>query len=196
MDIAGIIDLAAGDEQSGRRRAAVDRYTDISCWFELEWRSAGALHTDYLFQPRLNLWQDLFPFEMEALMEGNGVGDSVTVPVEPGGLVPAYRAEQCVEVPADLFMKNASRSGIDEARAGRFYPKRFIAGSHGIFEQDITPMRMTGVGPQLEVDLNHPLANFQASLTVHIVDIASAGRQGGARNAGPLARAANRLLGG
>ena len=174
------MNVSRSNGQSTQRLKKAGRDTDVSCLFELEWHSKNATHTDCHFQQRLNVWQDCLPPELEALMTGKNVGWSTTSRFEPGRLVPEYQHRQRFKVAHDLFSQHAVKAGINKAQLGRFYPKRFIAGTHGIYTQDITPMRVTGVETELDLDLNHPLSHFDLSLTTNIIDISSYQRHGGA----------------
>lgn len=160
-------------------QGVVNAYADISCRFELAWRSPNALHCDCCFEPRLNLWQDYFPPELETLIMGRAVGESVILDCNAGSLVPRHLEEHCVQVPLSLFQQYSMRSGINAPQPGRFYPKKFIAGSHGINRQDVTPLRVTRVDDELGVDLNHPLSSADVSLTTTIMAINSGNRQCG-----------------
>lgn len=174
------MNVSRSNGQSTQRLEKAGRDTDVSCLFELEWHSKNATHTDCHFLQRLNVWQDCLPPELEALMTGKNVGWSTTTRFEPVRLVPEYQHRQCFKVAHDLFSQHAVTAGINKAQLGRFYSKRFIAGTHGIYTQDITPMRVTGVETELDLDLNHPLSHFYLSLTTNIIDISSYQRHGGA----------------
>lgn len=175
-EISHPVNITGSSRQSAQRLERVDQYTDVSCFFELDWRSQNATHTDCHFQQRLNFWQDYFPPELEASMSGKSCGDSATILFEPGRLVPGYENRLCIRSSHDIFAQHSAKAGFNPARFGRYYPKRFIAGSHGIYEQDVTPMRVTGIDTELCLDLNHPLTNFDLSLTARIVNIGNSPR--------------------
>jgi len=156
--------------------AMVDRNTRVALLFELNWRSAQASHCDCLFLRGISLWQDQFPRALEEALYGMGAGERVTVDFTSGGLTPAFDRDDRFEVEAQRFSAPPYRNQPILPALGRFYPKRFIAGVKGIDARDIMPMRVVGVDPGLTVDLNHPLAANNMSLTAGVIDVATAAR--------------------
>ena len=156
-----------------------DRSSRVSYLFELGWSSANAVHTDCHFQSGLSFWQDDFPLQLEEELSGQTSGFSAKCSFEAGELFSEPAKQELIHSPVDKFVRQSVGRQTVHPRVGRFYPKRFIAGVNGISSHDVAPMRLTRVEEQLDIDLNHPLVYHQTSLTARIVDIKSAGRQGG-----------------
>ena len=139
--------------------------------FDLQWQSEFARHTDTQVALKLNLWRDLFPPQLETELMSKPVGHIFRYEFAADGLIEGYRDKDCLEVPAKAFNRRFRKGNYIEPRAGRFYPKGFIAGVKGIFPEDLTPFRVARIGDRLTVDLNHPLAQRQMVLTTKILDI-------------------------
>jgi len=167
IDTDFLVQLVRPAADSGRQH--LGRHADVDLLFELSWRSEGVTHTDCLFQRGLNLWRDEFPSALETALANTTVGEQVTIDVGPGQLVPAARDGDCFEVDAQCFRAPPYWSRPIRAALGRFYPRRFIAGTRDIDPQDIRPMRIIGVGDRLDIDLGHPLASRHLSLTTSVV---------------------------
>jgi SAM-dependent methyltransferase len=145
----------------------------------LEWQSEHARHTDIRIAGRLNLWRDIFPPELERDLLDRPVGHQAAHPFGPGELVPPYQGRECLRTRPQAFNRHFRKCYI-EPRAGRFYPRGFIAGVGGIFLEDLRPFRVAEVdGEGLTLELNHPLAGRELSLSARILDIWAAGEEHG-----------------
>ena len=171
IDTAHLIPLVQPEADSGRQR--LERHAEAGLLFELAWRSESVTHTDCLFQPGENLWQDHFPPPLEDALLGMATGERVTMDFEPGQLVPLRKEADCFDIEAQQFKAPLLRNRVIRPATGRFYPRRFIAGVQGIDARDITPVRITGVNERLGVDLNHPLASRRLSLSTSVIDVAT-----------------------
>jgi len=156
----------------------VDRLADADLLFELAWHTDNATHTDCLLQHGLDLSQAYFPPALGHALGDMAVGERATTAFEPGQLVPAIESANCFATDAQHFNAPLYRKRPILPAAGRFYPKRFIAGVRGIDSRDIRPMRVTGVDGRLDIDLNHPLAARNLSLTATVFDVATSARSG------------------
>jgi len=139
--------------------------------FSLSWNSTRAAHTDTLVMPKLNLWRDILPPQLEPGLMDQPVGHSTWHRFAPGELYPDYADRNCLDIPSGSFNRHFRKCFI-EPRAGRYYPQGFIAGVHGIYPESITPMRLGEVDEEhLMVDLNHPLAGRVVEMEARILDI-------------------------
>jgi len=147
--------------------------------FELHWESELARHTDAQVALKLNLWRDIFPPALESELLSRPVGYRLQREFPAGDLIGGYRDRECFEIPDRSFNRRHRKGNYIEPRAGRFYPKGFIAGVRGIFTEELTPFRVARVDDRLTVDLNHPLAPRRLQLSVRILDIWEAGEEHG-----------------
>jgi hypothetical protein len=148
--------------------------------FSLEWQCELATHTDIRLLPELKLGQDILPRALEAELVGQPLGHQASHCFPAGGLLADYEADLCFGIASDKFNRRRSKHRSVEPRAGRFYPRGFIAGVRGILHDEYGPFRVGEVGPdRLTVDLNHPLAGRDLKLAARIVDNWSTGDEHG-----------------
>ncbi|MCG6867079.1 MAG: methyltransferase domain-containing protein [Thiogranum sp.] len=176
IDSSRLVPLVQPGACAGRR--PVDRHADVDLLFELAWRTDNVAHSDCLLQRGLNLSQDYFPPALGHALGDMAVGERVTTAFEPGQLVSASESDNCFAVDVQRFSAPLYRKLSILPAVGRFYPKRFIAGVRDIDSRDVTPMRITGVDGRLDIDLNHPLAGHNLSLTATVIAVATSGRSG------------------
>ena len=145
----------------------------------LDWNSPEARHRECLYLPRLDPERDLWP-------AGDGSGLSGSSPGEVGewpaaSLVPAADPAGVVELPPAAFNRRLRRHRVVEPRAGRFYPRGFIAGHAGIEKGDRTLFRVGALEEdRLLADLNHPLAGRELRLTGRLLGVHPESREGAA----------------
>lgn len=170
LDISGLANLLRYD--AGANASAGDRHAHLSLLFELTWHCGNAVHTDCTFQQGLNLRQDVFPRQIEAVLINKTIGDRVAIDFEPGQLLALAEDADHIRLDSASFKAPAYKNVPIRPAVGRFYPRGFISGVKGIQRRDIAPMRITAADRQLEIDLNHPLAGRDLSLASTLVDVA------------------------
>ncbi|WP_018138358.1 MULTISPECIES: methyltransferase domain-containing protein [unclassified Thioalkalivibrio] len=127
--------------------------------FTLDWSSAEVRHRECLFLPWLMPAHDVWPGAIGSQLAGVDVGEAVDVPGAP--LVPGWDPAGEVELPPAAFNRRLRRHRVVEPRAGRFYPRAFIAGHAGIEAGDRELFRIGKLeDARLVADLNHPLAGM------------------------------------
>jgi SAM-dependent methyltransferase len=169
---SGTAGRAPLDQTTGRDFAAIE--------FALHWRCAHASHTDLYVANQLNLWRDYLPPALERAVVDKPVGHGATVDFAAGELVPDYVERDCLDIDAARFDRRVVNGRATTPRAGRFYPRGFIAGVRDLSSDNILPMRVTQVqGERLGVDLNHPLAGRPLRVTARILKAWRAGAQRG-----------------
>lgn len=150
--------------------------------FVLSWKSREAIHTDVNAAFNLNLWRDWMPQEIETLLLDKPVGNRDSLKLAPGVLVPELSSRDVFEIKATSFNKHFRKGLVVEPRTGRFYPKGFIAGARDIYSEDFTPFRVGRANQDiLTVDIGHPLAGYEATLSVNILGIQRADSERGGR---------------
>lgn len=173
----GLVDTA--ESRDGETRSDIDDRSSIEAEFALQWQSQGVRHTDCLYLPAINLWQDFFPPALQAGLSGSAADVTLETTFAAGELVPPHDHSQCLTVPATAFRSRyGNRTGL-QPRSGRFYPKGIIAGVHNIYPEDVTPFRVTDVSADLAVDLNHPLSDRALTLTTSVMSARPGNLQGG-----------------
>jgi SAM-dependent methyltransferase len=149
---------------------------------DLSWQSALARHCDSLVAPKLNLWRDLFPPQIEQRLLDQPRGHAIEAAFAPGELVAPWRTDAQVQVRNHRFNRLYSGRGYVQPRVGRFYPRAIFEDLEGVFQADRHPCRLTQVdGERIGVDFNHPLADRPLQLRVSIQDIWAQGEERGGR---------------
>lgn len=171
-------ETAAGATRLERTRR--DALADVE--FALSWRSAEAAHTDVYAALNLNLWRDWMPPDVEPLLLDKPLGQTGGLRLAPGVLVPESGPRDVLDIPSACFNRRHRKNLAVEPRAGRFYPKGYIAGVRDIYSEDFTPFRIGAVnGEKLTVDLGHPLAGHEVTLSANILDIRQVTSERGGR---------------
>ncbi|WP_425443981.1 methyltransferase domain-containing protein [Thioalkalivibrio denitrificans] len=144
----------------------------------LRWSSPGVEHSDCQVLQGINLQRDKLPPELEAGLRDQPHGTRVTHRWEHAEPLPRYREDDVLDIPDSAFNRHLRRR-IIEPRAGRFYPRGFIAGVRGLLRENRTPFRVGSVGEDtLTVDLNHPMAGRDIELQARALDIRHSRRSG------------------
>lgn len=172
-------DVSNLESSLSRGLEVTDTHAICSMRFDLRYRSEFARHTDCRIVPKLNIWRDIFPPKFKSELISKPVGFELTENFETGKLIEGFNSAEFFEISTNIFNNKFRKGNYIEPRAGRFYPKGFITGVHGIHADNLTPFRVAQTGDQLTVDLNHPLAHRQMMVTVKILGIWAAGEEHG-----------------
>lgn len=183
MDNLPIDAVTPEDAASGEKLQRTHGRAMAAMSFGLQWQSAEARHTDTLVARKLNLWRDILPFAMESDLMDKPVGHLATHRFAAGDLLADYDKGLCFDAPDKAFNRHYRKCYI-EPRAGRFYPRGFIAGTRNIYPDDLKPFRIADrAADKLTLELNHPLADRELEFQARILDIWQAPEEhGGACN--------------
>jgi len=177
---AEIVDTQCDPEAEGEPAERSSRHTLCRMRFDLQWRSEHARHIDSQVSQKLNLWRDIFPPALEAGVLDRPVGHRAEQSFAAGELIEGYRANDSFDIKPVQFNRRFRKGNYVEPRAGRFYPRGFIAPTRGLFPEELTPLRITrSEETALGVDLNHPLADRELRLAVTLLQIRQAGEEHG-----------------
>jgi SAM-dependent methyltransferase len=171
--------LSEDTDQKDAKLARTHSHAMAAMHFCLQWQSEVARHSDCLVMRKLNFWRDILPPELETSLLDQPVGHQTRHTFASGQLLPGYDKGFFATAAEQIFNRHYRQCYI-EPRAGRFYPKGFIAGFKGIFSGDMTPFRIASIADgQLAVDFNHPLADRPLTLSAQILDVWEAGEEHG-----------------
>jgi SAM-dependent methyltransferase/FKBP-type peptidyl-prolyl cis-trans isomerase 2 len=175
-------EVATTDRPAERPRLEQTTSKDMtSLLCTLQWQCERAAHTDIRLLPKFNMWRDILPPELEPGLMDKPVGQEASHSFAAGELLAPYQADQCFDIPNESFQRRHGKRPT-EPRAGRFYPRGYIAGVQGIFAEERSPFRVGQVSDaQLTVDLNHPLAERAMTLSARVLDAWPAGDEHGGR---------------
>lgn len=143
--------------------------------FDLRWQSDAVQHCDSLYLPAVCLWRDGLPRPLKDALMNRPVGHRETLQFGPGQLVVNRQQERVLRLDADAFNRRFMGRDALEPRRGRFYPKSILRGLHGTHPRDRSPCRIVDISADaLVVDLNHPLAGKDLTLTATVAAILAA----------------------
>ena len=137
----------------------------------LNWASAEARHRECLFLPRLLPERDHWPGDLGTALHALGVGAVHEASrASAAVLVPPSEMDRVRELPGSAFNRGLRRHRRVEPRAGRFYPRAFIAGHAGVEAGDRELFRVGALEEdRLVADLNHPLADHELRLQARVM---------------------------
>jgi len=147
---------------------------------EVAWNSDGARHRDARYIPSVELGLDRLPRELTEALADQDSGFRITEAMfESGTLLPDWRRDQVLTLPASRFDGRLPGFGVLVPRVGRFYPRRLLSGDGGAPPLGRLPFRVIGIDKeQLTVDLNHPLAGKPLTLRAEIEPSPTNARRG------------------
>lgn len=173
----------AEDENTPRERLERTRGNALAqIAFNLSWRCENAQHSDTFIARKFNFWRDILPPELEMDLLDRPRGHTASHRYAPGELLARPTSTDLRWLPGNAFRRDYHKGLYVEPRAGRFYPRGFIAGTADIFPGDVRPFRVAEVEDErLRVDLAHPLAGRELELSALIQDIWAASEEHGGR---------------
>ncbi len=134
--------------------------------FQLKWKSNEAGHEERLFTT-VNVWRDILPPGFYDQLVGKKSGDHIK-PVTYGKdekLLP-YAASNQITINRRQF-----RADQITPKYGRFYPLGLLEGLANVFPGNTRPFRVTGLdNGSLTADLNHPLADYDLTVSAVVHD--------------------------
>ena len=142
--------------------------------FHLKWKSKCAIHSDGLQASQVNIWRDFLPTALLEALINRELGERLQLPLTDGDGIAAFTDKNLLDIKRHQFDRRFNSNGVTEPRLGRFYPKGMLRGVAGIFRANTQPFRCVGLSNgQLTVDLNHPLAGKNLTLSVIIGRVGS-----------------------
>jgi hypothetical protein len=149
----------------------------------IQWHSPDARHAERYYFDKLNFWRDIFPGNLSMSLPDSD-GEWLQQEFTPGELLPAWSEHNLHSVRRGSLKLSRRNGPPIELHKGRFYPRKFAAGTAGIFDGDMHPMRVIDVDEdRVLIDLNHPLARSAVTVAARIVERKGlAGEHGGRCN--------------
>jgi len=140
-------------------------------WLTLEWHCANARHSDTRVIPGFDTRRDLLPRELADGLHAGTEPHTASHSFAPGEMLDEVPPSGQLTIASELFNRAYIRGANVEPRIGRFYPRALLAGSPEITPGDLRPCRLIGSdGQSLHIDLDHPLARRELTVSARLVD--------------------------
>lgn len=156
-----------------------DRRKIMEVEFTIRWQSPYGTHLDRYFMDNVDLWRDIFPGKMGAVLSQMSSGQRYTESFAPGALVPAHSANH-VKTLRKTLLDTAQLGPSTELQPGRHYPIGAAWKALNSYPENLTPMRLLDIkGNSLVVDMNHPLTAFPLEIEASLQKETDIGTQRG-----------------
>jgi hypothetical protein len=124
--------------QAGERKmTSLDKDKLAKLEFELDWKSSVASHKEVYHSDQVNLWRDVFPQRVGDGLIGRKPGETLSVSLTPGEVIPNRDGSKVLELESGQFERKKINGHEIEPRYGRFYPKGLLKNVAGIFSANI-----------------------------------------------------------
>jgi len=134
--------------------------------FQLNWNSSETSHEERLFTT-INLWRDIFPPGLYDQLLGKMPGDTI------GPFTYGKDKALLPSAPTNHIRLNRRQFRSDKITPhyGRFYPLGLLDGLANVFPGNVKPFRVIGLNNgSLQADLNHPLADYDLTVSAVVHD--------------------------
>jgi SAM-dependent methyltransferase len=147
----------------------------------IDWENEGIRHHNRDYFEKISFWRDIFPGSLSLkLPDSSGNWLSETFP--PGELVPQWSKNNLHTVKLKNLKLPRKHGPAIEIHCGRHYPRYIAAGTAGIFDGNLQPLRITALDEHnATIDLNHPLSRSPITVAARIIKDLGAGLERGGR---------------
>ena len=161
----------------------------------IEWEIDGRHHHNREYFEKTSFWRDICPGSLSLKLPDSG-GNWVSETFPPGELVPRWSQDHLHKVNRKDLKLHRRHGPAIEIQRGRHYPRFIAAGTAGIFDGDMQPLRITELDEHsATIDLNHPLSRSPVTVAARIVIDLGAGPERGGRCTEVLMDALNAGIG-
>lgn len=147
----------------------------------IEWENDGIRHHNREYFDKISFWRDIFPGSLSLKLPDSD-GKRISETFAPGELVPPWSESNLHRVKRKALNLHPGRGPVIELHPGRHYPRYIAAGTAGIFDGNMQPLRVTELDEDsVTLDLNHPLSRSPVTVSARIVRDLGAGPERGGR---------------
>lgn len=153
----------------------IQPHTTADLFFQINWSSDGATHTDAFAGHHANFWRDIFPPPFSETLMGKQSGDMVSATLTSEDLLGPLGIYDKQTIHRKQFVGSRIHMDHLKPRAGRFYPKGVLSDVSGIFRANMSPFRcINAKNGHLRIAMAHPLAGRHMDIRVTVGSIRSA----------------------
>jgi SAM-dependent methyltransferase len=147
----------------------------------IEWEIDGRRHHNREYFEKISFWRDIFPGSLSLKLPDSG-GNWISETFPPGELVPRWSQNHLHTVNRKDLKLHRKHGPAIEIQRGRHYPRFIAAGTAGIFDGNMQPLRITELDEHsATIDLNHPLSRSPVTVAARIDNDLGAGLERGGR---------------
>ncbi len=134
--------------------------TTADLFFQINWSSEQAVHTEAYSGLSVNFWRDIIPRRLYDNLMGARTGDQIELQITSKELLPPGTKASPAIIKRAQFDSGRKLSEPLQPRLGRFYPKGLLRGLPGIFPANLEPFRCVNINNgNLGIEMGHPLVN-------------------------------------
>jgi hypothetical protein len=141
--------------------------TAADLFFQINWSSGQAIHTEAFSGMSVNFWRDIMPRRLYDRLMGSQTGDQIQIQLSSKDLLPQNTSPGPVTIKRMQFDPARVMNEPLEPRFGRFYPKGVLKDMVGIYKVNVEPFRCVNINNgNLSVELGHPLSGKDVDVQV------------------------------
>ena len=141
--------------------------TTADLFFQLDWSSGQAQHTEALSGFSVNFWRDILPRRLYEELMGAQTGDQVQLHLSSEELLAQNNWHASDTIERRQFDAQALFGEPLQPRMGRFYPKGVLKDVAGVFRANVDPFRCVQVdNGRIGIEMGHPLAGRAVDIQV------------------------------
>jgi len=160
----------------------IDSHSRVTAEFTLTWQSEEAVHTEKLWAYPVIFWRDVVNPALVSALTGKSAGAEAEITIPAPDFITPYRESRRIHVRPHQFRGINAAGEPFMPIPGRYYPQGMLHGVGGIYQANLTPCRFLGSeGDRWVFDLNHPLAGYDLTLTMKVLDVQEQQKERGGR---------------
>lgn len=143
--------------------------TLVDLFFSAHWHSDLANHTECYQANQVNVWRDFLPNPLLSQLLGKQTGDQIKLNLNTSDILDSSGGKKSFRIKKSQVVNRLNDRNDRVLRYGRFYPLGIVDNLPGVFSANVEPFRCTEIkNGHMKIDLNHPLAGKEITLTTLI----------------------------
>lgn len=160
----------------------IDSDALVDLLFSATWSSDTARHTECYQANQVNVWRDFIPEKLFYQLQGKQTGDQIKLDFNTSEIIEPFNDKKLFIIKRNQMRNRSEKNNKMALKLGRFYPLGIVDGLPGVFSANVEPFRCTKINNgHVELDLNHPLAGKNISVTTFIGGVEKNKRSGAGR---------------
>ncbi len=152
----------------------IDSKSIVHLSLSVEYQSDLGRHKDIYHFEKFNVWRDadLLPSDMQQQLMGKEAGYKQSFNFKAGELTDKKLSSLLYTIKNQQFNRHPRENLKIEPEAGRYYPKGWFQGINDNYSENMFPARLVHIDDdKIEVDFNHPLADYNLVLGIEVFSV-------------------------